>query len=198
MEEQRRNAIRAAFYVDQLQLQTGPQMTATEVLQRNEEKMRLLGPVMGRLQSELLQPLIQRSFKLMLRKGRLDVPPEELQGQDIDIEYVSPLAKAQKLTDLQSMMRGLEVLLQLGQSLPVMDYIDDDGLVKYLVDVAGMPAKVIKSNEEVAALREQQAQQQAQLAQQQQEMMNAEQAQKTAPLLKVLSEAEQAEAPPSA
>ena len=198
MEEQRRNAIRAAFYVDQLQLQTGPQMTATEVLQRNEEKMRLLGPVMGRLQSELLQPLIQRSFKLMLRKGRLDVPPEELQGQDIDIEYVSPLAKAQKLTDLQSMMRGLEVLLQLGQSLPVMDYIDDDGLVKYLVDVAGMPAKVIKSNEEVAALREQQAQQQAQLAQQQQEMMNAEQAQKTAPLLKVLSEAEQAEAPPAA
>ena len=173
-------------------------MTATEVLQRNEEKMRLLGPVMGRLQSELLQPLIQRSFKLMLRKGRLDVPPEELQGQDIDIEYVSPLAKAQKLTDLQSMMRGLEVLLQLGQSLPVMDYIDDDGLVKYLVDVAGMPAKVIKSNEEVAALREQQAQQQAQLAQQQQEMMNAEQAQKTAPLLKVLSEAEQAEAPPAA
>ena len=198
MEEQRRNAIRAAFYVDQLQLQTGPQMTATEVLQRNEEKMRLLGPVMGRLQSELLQPLIQRSFKLMLRKGRLDVPPEELQGQDIDIEYVSPLAKAQKLTDLQSMMRGLEVLLQLGQSLPVMDYIDDDGLVKYLVDVAGMPAKVIKSNEEVAALREQQAQQQAQLAQQQQEMMNAEQAQKAAPLLKVLSEAEQAEAPPAA
>ena len=79
-----------------------------------------------------------------------------------------------------------------------MDYIDDDGLVKYLVDVAGMPAKVIKSNEEVAALREQQAQQQAQLAQQQQEMMNAEQAQKTAPLLKVLSEAEQAEAPPAA
>ena len=153
---------------------------------------------MGRLQSELLQPLIQRSFKLMLRKGRLNVPPEELQGQDIDIEYVSPLAKAQKLTDLQSMMRGLEVLLQLGQSLPVMDYIDDDGLVKYLVDVAGMPAKVIKSNEEVAALREQQAQQQAQLAQQQQEMMNAEQAQKAAPLLKVLSEAEQAEAPPAA
>ena len=96
------------------------------------------------------------------------------------------------------MMRGLEVLLQLGQSLPVMDYIDDDGLVKYLVDVAGMPAKVIKSNEEVAALREQQAQQQAQLAQQQQEMMNAEQAQKAAPLLKVLSEAEQAEAPPAA
>ena len=65
MEEQRRNAIRSAFYVDQLQLNESPSMTATEVLQRNEEKMRLLGPVMGRLQSELLQPLIQRSFKLI-------------------------------------------------------------------------------------------------------------------------------------
>ena len=190
MEEQRRNAIRAAFYVDQLQLQSGPQMTATEVLQRNEEKMRLLGPVMGRLQSELLQPLIDRSFKLMLRNGKLEPPPEELQGRDIDIEYVSPLAKAQKLTDLQSMMRGLEVLLQLGEALPVMDYIDDDGLVKYLVDVAGMPAKVIRSNEEVAALREQQAQQQQMQAQQQQEMMNAEQAQKAAPMLKVLADAD--------
>ncbi|MGB1861859.1 MAG: portal protein, partial [Candidatus Actinomarina sp.] len=58
MEEQRRTAIRNVFYVDQLLLQQGPQMTATEVIQRNEEKMRLLGPVLGRLQSELLKPMI--------------------------------------------------------------------------------------------------------------------------------------------
>jgi hypothetical protein len=83
-----------------------------------------------------------------------------------------------------------------------MDYIDDDGLVKYLVDVAGMPAKVIRSNEEVSALREQQAQQQQMQAQQQQEMMNAEQAQKAAPMLKVLADADAREtaagAPPAA
>ena len=64
MEEQRRNAIREVFYVNQLQLQQGPQMTATEVVQRNEEKMRLLGPVLGRLQSELLKPLIDRCFNI--------------------------------------------------------------------------------------------------------------------------------------
>ena len=106
MEEQRRNAIRQAFYVDQLLMAQGPAMTATEVLQRNEEKMRLLGPVLGRLQSELLQPLISRSFALLLRNGLLPAAPEQLQGQDIDIEYVSPLAKAERITDLHSMLRG--------------------------------------------------------------------------------------------
>ena len=65
MEEQRRTAIRNVFYVDQLMLQNGPQMTATEVIQRNEEKMRLLGPVLGRLQSELLQPMILRVFNII-------------------------------------------------------------------------------------------------------------------------------------
>tara|TARA_R100001510_G_C7656298_1_gene216165 strand:- start:4402 stop:6021 length:1620 start_codon:yes stop_codon:yes gene_type:complete len=189
MEEQRRNAIRAAFYVDQLQLQQGPQMTATEVLQRNEERMRLLGPVMGRLQSELLQPLIQRSFQLMLRNERFIQPPEELQGQDIEIEYVSPLAKAQKLTDLQSTLRGIEIFTQLGQTIPVMDYLDPDGMVKYLVDVTGMPAQVIRSNEEVAAMREEQQQAQAQAQSQQDQMMIAEQAQKTAPMIKALNDA---------
>ena len=68
MEQQRRDSIREVFYVNQLQLQQGPQMTATEVIQRNEEKMRLLGPVLGRLQSELLKPLIDRTFNILLRR----------------------------------------------------------------------------------------------------------------------------------
>ena len=198
MEEQRRNSIRSAFYVDQLQLNQSPSMTATEVLQRNEEKMRLLGPVMGRLQSELLQPLIQRSFKLLLRNGELPVPPESLQGQDIDIEYVSPLAKAQKMTDLQSMMRGLEIMLQLAEVAPVMDYLDENGLVKYLIDVAGIPARVIRSDDQVAEIREAKAEQQRMMAEQQQEMQAADQMQKTAPMMKVLAEASNAETPPAA
>ena len=72
MEEQRRNSIRNAFYVNQLMMQNGPQMTATEVIQRNEEKMRLLGPVLGRLQSELLKPLIDRTFSILLERIYLD------------------------------------------------------------------------------------------------------------------------------
>jgi hypothetical protein len=166
-------------------------MTATEVLQRNEEKMRLLGPVLGRLQAELLQPLISRSFALLLRNGLLPTAPEELQGQDIDIEYVSPLAKAQKMTDLQSMLRGFEVLLQMQQVAPVMDYLDDDKLVQYLVETTGIPARVIRSPNEVQQLRRQRAEAQAQQAQAQQEAAIADQAQKLAPALKVASDAQQ-------
>jgi len=191
MEEQRRNAIRQAFYVDQLLMSQGPAMTATEVLQRNEEKMRLLGPVLGRLQSELLQPLISRSFALLLRNGLLPAAPEQLQGQDIDIEYVSPLAKAQKLTDLQSMLRGFEVMMQVAEIAPVMDYLDSDKLVQYLVEVTGIPARVIRSDEEVAKIRRQQAEAQQQQAAMEQQMMQAQQAQQVAPLVKAVGGLEQ-------
>jgi hypothetical protein len=148
--------------------------------------MRLLGPVLGRLQSELLQPMISRSFALLLRAGLLPPAPEQLQGQDIEIEYVSPLAKAQKLTDLQSMLRGFEVMMQIAEIAPVMDYLDTDKLVKYLVEVTGIPARVIRSDEEVAQLRRQQERQAEAQAAQQQEMMATEQARNVAPLVKAV------------
>jgi hypothetical protein len=119
MEQQRRDSIRAVFYVNQLMMQDGPQMTATEVIQRNEEKMRLLGPVLGRLQSELLKPLIDRVFAILLRNNMLPAAPEFLSGRDIEIEYVSPLAKAQKSTELQSIMRAVEILGSLANVAPV-------------------------------------------------------------------------------
>jgi len=161
-------------------------MTATEVLSRNEEKMRLLGPVLGRLQSELLQPMIARSFGLLLRGGLLPPAPEELQGQDIEIEYVSPLAKAQKLTDLQSMLRGFEVLMQVNEIAPVLDYLDTDKLVKYLVEVTGIPARVVRSDAEVVEMREAQQEQAVQQQEQQQQMMTAETLGAAAPMVKAV------------
>ena len=193
MEEQRRQAIREAFYVDQLITpQSGPRMTATQTLQLAEERMRILGPVLGRLQAELLQPLISRTFELLLRNRQLPEAPEMLQGQNIDIEYVSPLAKAQKLTDLQSTMRGLEVMMQMGEMIPVADYIDTDGLIKYIAEVTGMPAKVLRSEDEIAELKEQKEAQMAQQAQQQEQMVEGQNMQQAAPMMKVLQQAEQA------
>jgi len=150
--------------------------------------MRLLWPVLGRLQSELLQPLISRSFSLLLREGLLPPAPEQLQGQDIDIEYVSPLAKAQRLTDLQSMLRGFEVMMQVAEIAPVMDYLDSDKLVQYLVDVTGIPARVIRSDEEVARIRRQQQEAAQAQAQMEQSAMAAEQAQQLAPMVKAVSQ----------
>ena len=188
MEEQRRDSIRNAFYVNQLMMQNGPQMTATEVIQRNEEKMRLLGPVLGRLQSELLKPLIDRAFSLILRKNLFPQAPDFLAGQDIEIEYVSPLAKAQKSTELQSIMRGIEILGSLANVAPVFDHVNMDKLVKHLMDVVGVPQKVLKSESEVQADRQAAQEQQAQQQQMAQMQQLAETAGAAAPMAKALPE----------
>ncbi len=160
MEEQRRTAIRSAFYVDQLLTGGSPNMTATEVVQRQEERMRVIGPVLGRLMNEMLRPMIDRVFALMLRADMLAPPPEILQGLDVDVEYVSPLARAQKSSSLNSTMKALEILLPLAQALPVADHINADGLVNHIMDSLGVPKKVVKPQSEVDAGREEQAAQQ--------------------------------------
>jgi hypothetical protein len=186
MEDQRRNAIRDCFYINQLMMQDGPQMTATEVVQRNEEKMRILGPVLGRLQSELLRPMIDRVFAILIRKKLFLPPPQELQGQEIQIEYVSPLAKAQKTSELQSIMRAIEIFGTLSKIAPVFDHVDIDALVDYIADIVGVPAKVLNSQAQVNAIR-QKKQQESQQAQQMAQMQQLAQAGgNVAPLVKAL------------
>jgi hypothetical protein len=184
MEEQRRKAIRENFFVDQLMTVQGQNMTATEVMQRTEEKMRLLGPVLGRLQSELLQPLITRSFNLLLDNKKFPQRPELLGEEMIEIEYVSPLAKAQKTQELSSIMRGIEIFGSLQNVAPVFDYLDIDGLVGHVTDVLGLPAKVMRSKAEVQQIQQQKQQQQIEQAQMQQAQQVAESAGKIAPALK--------------
>ena len=188
MEEQRRNSIRNAFYVNQLMMQDGPQMTATEVIQRNEEKMRLLGPVLGRLQSELLKPLIDRAFSILMRKKLFAQPPEFLSGQDIEIEYVSPLAKAQKSSELQSIMRAIEIMGSLSNVAPVFDHINMDKLVRHLTSIVGVPQKILKPQSELNAERQAAAEQQEQQQQMQQMQQLAQAGGDVAPLAKALPE----------
>jgi hypothetical protein len=101
-ENQRRDAINKMFHIDQLVVTENRNMTATEVIQRQEEKMRILGPVLGRLQSELLSPLITRVFNILLRNGLFMQSPDILQQQELKIEFVSPMALAQRGQELQS------------------------------------------------------------------------------------------------
>lgn len=187
--EQRRQAIRAAFYVDQLILGTGPTMTATEVIQRTEEKMRLLGPVLGRLQAELLQPLINRVFSILARKRAFKPAPESLRDGDIDIEYVSPLAKAQRSGEVQSILQMVEFLAPLTQiDQGVLDYLDVDGMAKHIIRVTGTPATVVRGEGEVAQLREQRAAQAAQQAELQTMQSMATSAGEAAPALRAVED----------
>jgi len=183
--EQRRTAIRAAFYVDQLVTGNRPGMTATEVIQKSTEKMRILAPLTGRLQSELLRPLIDRIFNLITKKKGFAPAPETMAGNEIDIEYVSPLAKAQRQGDVQASLELFQFLAPLMQVDPnVVDFLDVDGLAKHIIKTTGVPASVVRGAEEVAAIREQKQQMQAQMAADQRTAMLAKAAGEGAPGLR--------------
>ena len=167
-ENQLRTSIRQAYYSDQLQLQDGPQMTATEVQVRYELMQRLLGPTLGRFQSEFLNPLIERTFGIMLRAGALLPEPEVIQGQKIDVEYVGPLARSQRMEESVAIDRLYELAVNVVQVDPsIMDNINHDEAIRLRGDLLGVPKIVLRARDEVEELREQR--QQAQMAQQQAE-----------------------------
>ena len=156
--DSRRQHITRSFYLDWMQLNEGPQMTATEVVQRTEERMRLMAPAISRLQSEFLDPLIERVYSICLRKGLFPKPPESIQGQDLRVEYVSPVAKAQRMTQVIGFQRLLESLGQIAQAKPeVFDRIDADGTVDFFADAYDVSFQTLtpmKQVEEIRANRE--------------------------------------------
>ena len=173
-ENQLRTAIRQAYYSDQLQLQQGPQMTATEVQVRYELMQRLLGPTLGRFQSEFLNPLIERVFGLMVRANALQELPEILDGQTIDIEFVGPLARSQRMEEAVAVERLYQLAMQVTQLDPnIMDVIDHDKAIRMRAELLGVPKSILRGIEEVNQMREAKAQM---AAMQQQVMMEKEQA----------------------
>lgn len=154
MMEQRRNAIREAFYFSLLQMAGSPNMTATEWMGRQEEKLRLLGPNLGRLQSEFLSPLIRRRFGMLLRAGLLPQAPAEIRGQTLHIDYVSPLARAQMASEAQAVGRLYDSLTTIAKIDPaVIDNIDHDEAVQILGRGWAVPAKIMRGVDQVRAMR---------------------------------------------
>ena len=170
-ENQLRTAIRQAFYSDQLQLQDGPQMTATEVQVRYELMQRLLGPTLGRFQTEFLNPLIERVFGIMYRAKSLNEAPSIIGDTKIDIEYVGPLARSQRMEEAVAIERLYQLAMSIGQIDPsIMDNIDHDEAIRMRAKLLGVPKTIMKDINDVNDMREQrammqQAQQQAQLQQ---------------------------------
>ena len=142
------------------------QMNNPEVYERIAEKMTLLGPSVGRYISELLHPIIIRVVGILARQGRL---PEAPRGFDIDyeIDTVSQLAQAQKRSELNALTSGLSLAGQIAQFDPsVLDNISPDRTVKEAWSIIGAPTQVLRSDDEVSAIREARAE----VAAQQQEM----------------------------
>lgn len=142
------------------------EITAREIDERHEEKLLALGPVLERLQSELLGPAIDRTFAIMMRNGVLPEPPQELQGMDLQVDYISILAQAQKGVATASLERLSAFVGNLAAvNLAVLDKFDFDQAVDEMGDMLGVPAKVVRPDDEVDAIR-QERQQQEQMAQQ--------------------------------
>lgn len=166
-----RNTIRKNYFVDLFLLLADParkDMTATEVMQRVEEKMLILAPVLGRLMNEFLDPLIHRTFNIMWRQGKFLPPPPTLQGLPYEIEYISPLARAQKLDQMKSINSFLTLVSQIAVVQPdVIDNVNSDNVVADIQQLYGVNPKYVRDKEEVKQIREartQAMQQQAQLA----------------------------------
>lgn len=168
--------IAAAFFADLFLMISSIEnnMTAYEVSVRKEEKMLMLGPVLERMNDELLDPLVERYFEIMLNQSQpiweglmdgvplLPMPPEELADQELTIEYISLLAQAQKMTGVANIERAVGFTMNTMQAIPsAADLLNIDAATTELFAALGVPPTMIRGTEEVEAIRTAQAEAQA-------------------------------------
>lgn len=134
-----------------------------EIAERKEEKLLALGPVLENIYNGQLGPVIDRTFNILERREELPPPPPELEGQELQIEYISILAQAQKAVATGAIERGATFIGQLSAVKPdVLDKFDADEAVDIYCDYLGVPPSIIVSDDKVAAIREARAKKQQQ------------------------------------
>jgi len=179
--------IQRGFYADLFAMMINSdrrQMTATEVAERHEEKLVLLGPVLQRLNTELLDPLIEDAFLFCFEAGLLPETPEALMDVDIDVKYVSLLAQAQEAVAATGIERTFAFAGNLAAVMPdILDNLNGDEALRQYSEILGNGPGITRDSEEVQALRAQRAEAAAQEQQMQQGLAAAQGA-------KVLSEAD--------
>lgn len=192
-EERIRKYYSADLFMMLDQLQEG-KMTATEVTARTQEKLQQLGPVVQNIQNEFLDGIIERIYNTLDRAGKFpEIPPElqeELDGEDLAIEYIAPLAQAQRMSGLVNIEQALSFLAQVAQLDPtVIDIVDMKATVKEYYKNLSVPAVMSRTDEQVQAIIEQREQA---MRDEQERAQMAEMADKAAPIAqaaKNLSEA---------
>lgn len=165
----RKQEVQRAFYTNIFQMiqgSAGSDRTATEVQALEQEKYMLLGPVLERLHSEMLEPMVAATFDYLVEADRLPEIPRDLQGQSLNVEYISVLAEAQKSANISGVVRMVQQIGMLAQLNPsALDKLEIDRTIDELADMNGVPPSMIVSGERVALIRDARAQQQAQQSQ---------------------------------
>jgi hypothetical protein len=164
-----RGRIKETFYEDLFMMianDNRSNITAREIAERHEEKLIMLGPVLERLHNEMLAPLIDIAFDKIVEAGALPPPPPEMQGMDINVEFVSMLAQAQRAVGTGSIDRLLGTVGMIAQMKPdVLDKIDGDQIIDAYGDMLGVDPDLIVADDKVAMIRAERAKQQAQMQQ---------------------------------
>lgn len=170
MMQEERALINDAFLVTLFQILTeSPQMTATEVVERTNEKGILLAPTVGRQQSEYLGPMIDRELDLLAEMGALPPMPgllREARG-DYQVVYTSPLSRAQRAQEVAGGFRTLEQVMSIvnvTQDPSMLDRFDFDAMIPDVAQIQAVPEKWMASDEQVAQKREARAAAQQQQA----------------------------------
>ncbi|KVE27247.1 hypothetical protein WS67_12155 [Burkholderia singularis] len=159
---QTRETVNQWFYVTLFQiLVDSGDMTATEVLQRAQEKGVLLAPTLGRTQAELLGPMIEREIDILSEAGQFPPMPPELHdaGADVDIEYDSPLNKAMRASEGAAILQWLQqlsVVQAFDQSAAKL--VNGQRIGKLLADYGGVPVEAMNTDDELQVAAEQEAQ----------------------------------------
>lgn len=170
------NGIRKKLMADQLTSPYGQPMTAAETYMRVDTIRQMLGPLYGRAQSELLQSLLERCFGLAYRAGVLGEAPEEMQGRAMSFKFVSPLARAQQLEEVAAIERFMGIAGTIAEVDPnAIDNFNSDAAMQVAATGLGVPTSVMRTREEIEAVREQKAQAQQQAQAQEQQAVMAQQ-----------------------
>ncbi len=156
MQNDTRRQIEAAFFRNVFHLPVdGPQMTATEVLERKEEFLRTIGPVVGRLETDYIGVVPQRAFMILLRAGAFGPAPAALSGGRVRITVASAVEQARKQIEAAGAARAMELLAPFFAARPeLMDNFDTDAIARDAPDIFGLPRGWLRPEGDVRALRD--------------------------------------------
>jgi len=167
-----RGRINSSFHADLFMMiasmdSSGDKMTATEVAERHEEKLLMLGPILERQHNENIEPLIDMTFEQLWDAGALPPPPPELEDQPLETELLGILAQAQRAVQTGGIDRFFGGVMTAAQVDPaVADKVDGDAAVEIYGDALGIDPRILRDDKAVAQIRQQRAAAQAEAAQQ--------------------------------
>jgi len=166
MMEREEDKIQKAFFADRLSLPQNDRMTATEIIERRQQGLLIISPILSRLYAEWLNPVIQRTFKWMLSRQMLFDLPDALSGVQLKINYISPLAVSRRASVSQAFLTAMSAAQTLVQVDPtVMQNLDVDGIFRSLMINNNVDPSFLRTKTQVDELRQQQQEQEEQAIQ---------------------------------